>query len=67
MRVTTSITTDDLAAIPAVSAACEAAGFDANGATGAADEETDRAFEFIRKRVGFYGSRPWRSTRARRP
>lgn len=66
MQVTTSITTDDLASIPAVSAACEAAGFD-SVSTGAADEETDRAFEFIRKRVGFYGSTPSRSTRARRP
>lgn len=27
-------------------------------ATGATDEDVDRAFEFIRKRVGFYGSTP---------
>ena len=27
-------------------------------ATGATDEEVDRAFEFVRKRVGFYGSTP---------
>ena len=27
-------------------------------ATGATDEDVDRAFEFVRKRVGFYGSTP---------